>query len=79
MKYPVRCQIVDIAGSVVHPDYPDIVAATPEVSKPYVGEFGLAEYEAEMYREYEAEMYREEERRQKFQEWREEQYGVPNA
>ncbi len=43
MKYPVRCKIIDIAGEVINPEYPNIIAATPEVSKPYIGEEGLAE------------------------------------
>lgn len=41
--YPLRCKIVDIAGEPIDPLNPDIVAATPAVSKPYVGEEGLAE------------------------------------
>ena len=43
MKYPIRCVIVDIAGTVISPEYPDIVARTPEVSKQYIGKRGLAE------------------------------------
>ena len=43
MKYPVRCVIVDIAGEVIDPEYPNIVAATPDVSKPHIGQRGLAE------------------------------------
>ena len=43
MRYPVRCVIIDIAGEVINPNFPDIVAKTPEASKPYIGERGLAE------------------------------------
>jgi len=40
MDYPVRCQIVDVAGQEV---FPGIVGKTPDISKPHVGEYGLAE------------------------------------
>lgn len=40
MKYPVRCQIIDVAGVEVIPGF---LGKTPEVSKPHVGEYGLAE------------------------------------
>ena len=39
-KYPVRCEIVDVTGFMLAPD---LVANTPDVSKPHVGKFGLAE------------------------------------
>lgn len=40
MKYPVRCQIIDVTGQEV---FPGLVGNTPNVSKPHVGKFGLAE------------------------------------
>jgi hypothetical protein len=43
IKYPCRCRILDIAGAVIDPLFPEIVAATPTNSKPYIGEEGLAE------------------------------------
>ncbi len=43
MKYPVRCKIIDIAGFTINDDYPEIVAATPDISKPHIGKLGLAE------------------------------------
>ena len=43
IKYPVRCRIVDIAGEVIDPEYPNVVAMTPDASKPHIGEEGLAE------------------------------------
>lgn len=44
IKYPVRCRIIDIAGEILDPMYPDIVTATPKVSQPHMGEEGLAEW-----------------------------------
>ena len=43
--YPVRCIIVDVAGTVIDPEHPDIVAVTPEKSKSHIGKHGLAESE----------------------------------
>lgn len=43
MKYPMRCVIVDIAGKLIDEFNLNIVAATPEISKPHVGKHGLAE------------------------------------
>ena len=43
ITYPTRCKIIDIAGAPVVPGHPEIVAATPDVSKPYIGQEGLAE------------------------------------
>jgi len=43
IKYPTRCRIVDIAGEMINPDYPELVAATPDISKPHIGKEGLAE------------------------------------
>ena len=43
MKYPVRCVILDIAGESIGFDELELVAATPEVSKPHIGKHGLAE------------------------------------
>ncbi len=40
IKYPTRCRIIDVTGQEVFPGFP---ARTPEKSKPYVGQFGLAE------------------------------------
>ena len=40
MKYPTRCQIIDVTDQEV---FPGIIGNTPDVSKPHVGEFGLAE------------------------------------
>ena len=40
MIYPTRCQIIDIEGTEV---WPDVVARTPEVSRPHIGKCGLAE------------------------------------
>ena len=40
MKYPVRCQIVDVTGKKI---FPGVEGNTPEVSKPHVGKKGLAE------------------------------------
>jgi hypothetical protein len=39
-KYPTRCEIVDAEGKEV---VPGITAKTPEASKPFVGQQGLAE------------------------------------
>jgi hypothetical protein len=43
IKYPTRCKIIDIAGEVIDPGYPEYIAATPDVSKPHIGKEGLAE------------------------------------
>lgn len=40
MKYPVRCQIVDVTGMEV---LPGIEGKTPKESKPHIGQQGLAE------------------------------------
>ncbi len=40
IKYPTRCEIVDVTGQEV---FPGIEGKTPDVSKPHVGERGLAE------------------------------------
>lgn len=45
MKYPVRCVIIDPDGMVINPEHPNIVATTPDVSKPHVGKHGLADRE----------------------------------
>jgi hypothetical protein len=39
IKYPVRCQIVDVFGGSMG----NLEINTPEVSKPHIGKFGLAE------------------------------------
>lgn len=39
MKYPIRCQIIDVGGEEI---YPGIIAKTPEISKPYIGQLGVA-------------------------------------
>jgi len=41
MKYPVRCEIVDVDGTG-HRVGP-FVSKTPEISKPHIGKQGLAE------------------------------------
>jgi hypothetical protein len=38
--YPTRCRIVDIAGQDIGGGF---VAKTPEVSKPHIGQEGIAE------------------------------------
>jgi len=40
MKYPVRCEIIDVTGIEV---FPGIEGKTPDVSKPHIGKRGLAE------------------------------------
>ena len=45
MQRSIRCVIIDIDGEVISSEYPDVVARTPEVSKPYIGERGVAEAE----------------------------------
>ena len=40
MKYPTRCEIVDVTGQEV---FPGIEGRTPDVSKPLVGQQGVAE------------------------------------
>lgn len=40
MKYPTRCQIIDVTDAEV---FPGIKGRTPDASRPYVGEFGVAE------------------------------------
>ena len=40
MKYPVRCEIVDVTNQEV---LPGIIGNTPDVSKPHIGVRGLAE------------------------------------
>lgn len=40
IKYPTRCVIIDVTDAEV---FPGIMGRTPEVSKPYIGEHGLAE------------------------------------
>ena len=37
--YPTRCRIMDVEGVEV---YPGILGATPEDSKPYIGQKGVA-------------------------------------
>ena len=39
-RYPTRARIVDVAGAEV---FPGVLGNTPDVSKPHVGKFGLAE------------------------------------
>ena len=39
-KYPTRCEIIDVVGKEV---FPGIMGNTPEKSKPYVGQQGIAE------------------------------------
>lgn len=39
-KYPTRCEIVDVDGKEI---YPGLIGKTPKVSKPHIGEHGLAE------------------------------------
>ncbi len=44
IKYPTRCKIIDITGEKLYPEmFSNLVARTPEVSKPHVGKEGLAE------------------------------------
>lgn len=38
-SYPVRCQIIDAAGE----QFGQFTARTPDASRPYIGEFGIAE------------------------------------
>lgn len=40
IKYPVKCQIIDVTGINV---FPGIPGRTPEASKPHIGKRGLAE------------------------------------
>lgn len=40
INYPTRCEIIDVTGVEV---FPDVMGNTPDISKPHVGEFGLAE------------------------------------
>jgi len=40
IKYPTRCEIVDVKGTEV---FPGIMGRTPDISKPYIGEKGLVE------------------------------------
>lgn len=40
IKYPTRCQIVDVTGQEI---FSGIEGNTPNVSKPHVGKYGLAE------------------------------------
>ncbi|OEU68428.1 MAG: hypothetical protein BBJ57_02365 [Desulfobacterales bacterium PC51MH44] len=40
MKYPVRCEIIDVTGIEV---FPGVQGNTPDESKPFIGEQGLAE------------------------------------
>lgn len=40
MKYPVRCEIVDVTGQEV---FPGIVGRTPNKSKPHIGKQGTAD------------------------------------
>ena len=40
MKYPVRCEILDVTGQEV---FPGIEGRTPDESKPHIGKRGLAE------------------------------------
>ena len=39
-KYPTRCEIVDVTGQEV---LPGIEGRTPEKSKPYIGQQGVAD------------------------------------
>ena len=39
MKYPVRCKIIDVTGKIKFGFH----LKTPDASKPYIGEEGLAE------------------------------------
>ena len=40
MVYPTRCKIIDVTGQEV---YLGIIGRTPDISKPHVGKFGVAE------------------------------------
>ena len=40
IKYPVRCEIIDVTGVEV---FPGVLGKTPEESKQHVGKRGLAE------------------------------------
>ena len=40
ISYPTRCVIIDVTDVEV---FPGIIGRTPEISKPHVGEHGLAE------------------------------------
>lgn len=42
VEYPTRCEIIDVTG-LNHPNFPNYRMNTPEKSKPYIGEHGLAE------------------------------------
>ena len=41
---PIRCKIVDVEGLVIDPNYPDVVALTPDISMSHIGKFGWAKY-----------------------------------
>lgn len=40
IKYPTRCEIIDVTGEEV---FPGVIGNTPDVSKSHIGEFGVAE------------------------------------
>jgi len=40
IKYPTRCKILDVTGIEV---FPGIKGSTPDISKPHIGKYGLAE------------------------------------
>ena len=39
MKYPTKCEIIDVIGKEV---LPNIMGNTPEASKPHIGKKGIA-------------------------------------
>jgi len=42
MKYPIRCEILDVTGREV---FPGVMGKTPDKSKPHIGKRGLAKRE----------------------------------
>ena len=40
INYPTRCRIIDVDGEEFSPG---IIRKTPDVSKPHIGKYGLAE------------------------------------
>ena len=40
IKYPTRCEIIDVTGMEV---FPGVLGKTPDTSKPHIGKQGLAE------------------------------------
>ena len=43
MKYPTRCEIIDVSGSTMLSMVGEIYLKTPKESKPHIGKQGLAE------------------------------------